>query len=62
MNHSGYDSDLADAEWQQIESLLPAPKLVGKHREVDLREVLNAISYRVDNGIKWRALLCHFPA
>ncbi len=56
-----YDSDLTDAEWQIIEPLLPAPKPVGKDREVDLREVLNAIFYRADNAVKWRSLPKHFP-
>ncbi len=51
-----YDSDLTDEEWQRIKPLLPKAKSVGKHRDVDLREVLNAIFYRADNGIKWRAL------
>ena len=57
-----YDSDLTDAEWQIVEPLLPAPKHLGKDREVDLREVLNAIFYRADNTVKWRALPQHFPA
>ena len=51
-----YPSDLNDAEWQQIQPLLPPAKPVGKQREVDLRAVLDAIFYRADNGIKWRAL------
>lgn len=38
-----YDSDLTDEEWQRIEPLLPPAKPVGKDREVDLRDVLNAI-------------------
>lgn len=62
MTQRFYGSDLTDAEWQLIEPLLPAPKPVGKDREVDLREVLNAIFYRADNGIKWRALPRDFPA
>jgi transposase len=62
MSRPVYDSNLTDAEWQQIEPLLPARKPVGKPCEVDLREVVNAIFYRADNGIKWRALPCHFPA
>jgi transposase len=45
-----------------IEPLLPAPKPIGKNREVNLREVVNAIFYRADNGIKWRVLPCDFPA
>jgi transposase len=62
MTQRFYDSDLTDAEWQFIEPLLPPAKPVGKDREVDLREVVNAIFYRADNGIKWRALPCNFPA
>lgn len=56
MSQPYYSSDLTDEEWQQIEPLLPDEKPCGKQREVDLREVLNAIFYRADNGIKWRAL------
>jgi len=62
MTQRFYNSDLTDAEWQIIEPLLPGPKPVGKEREVDLREVFNAIFYRADNGIKWRALPHEFPA
>ena len=57
-----YASDLTDAEWRIIEPLLPAPKSVGKNREVDFREVVNAIFYRADNGLKWRAIPAEFPA
>lgn len=57
-----YGSDLTDAEWNRIEPLLPTDKPVGRLREVDLREVLNAIFYRVDNGVKWRNLPADFPA
>jgi len=62
MSERYYDSDLTDQEWQQIKSLLPPKKPVGKLREVDLREVLNAIFYRADNGTKWRNLPSDFPA
>lgn len=62
MSQPYYDSDLTDEEWHQIEPLLPPEKPVGKEREVDLRDVLNAIFYRADNGIKWRALPSDFPA
>jgi len=57
-----YTSDLTDAEWAAIEPLLPPEKPVGRGREVDLREVLNAICYRADNGVKWRNLPSDFPA
>lgn len=56
-----YQSDLTDAEWAMIEPLIPPEKCVGRDRAVDLREVLNAIFYRVDNGVKWRNLPGDFP-
>jgi transposase len=56
-----YQSDLTDAEWGLIKPLIPPEKGVGRNREVDLREVLNAIFYRVDNGVKWRNLPGDFP-
>jgi hypothetical protein len=62
MNYQYYPTDLSDAEWEKIHPLLPPEKPVGKQREVDLRAVLNAIFYRADNGIKWRALPSDFPA
>lgn len=61
MSERFYDSDLTDEEWQRIEPLLPLAKSLGKHREVSLRDILNAIFYRADNGIKWRNLPCDFP-
>lgn len=57
-----YTSDLTDAEWAKLEPLLPPDKAVGRLREVDLREVVNAIYYRADNGVKWRNLPHDFPA
>ena len=62
MSQPFYDSDLSDEEWQYIEPLLPPEKPVGKVRKVSLREVLNAIFYRADNGTKWRNLPSDFPA
>jgi transposase len=56
-----YPSDLTDAEWQIIEPLLPPDKAVGRPPEVHLRDVLDAIFYRVENGIKWRAMPINFP-
>lgn len=56
-----YTSDLSDREWQRVAPLLPSQKQVGRWREVDLRDVLNAIFYRADNGIKWRNLPKDFP-
>ncbi len=57
-----YSSDLTDSEWQIIDFMLPLEKQRGKQRKVDFRQVVNAIFYRADNGIKWRAMPINFPA
>lgn len=61
MANPRYPSDLTDAEWKYIQPLLPPEKTLGNHRQTDLREVLNAIFYRADNGLKWRAKTLDFP-
>jgi putative transposase len=61
MSRKSYPSDLSDTEWEKIKPLLPGPNPMGSPRTVDLREILNAIFYRVDNGCKWRALPHDFP-
>lgn len=55
-----YPSDLTDKEWQAIEPLLPAPARQGRRRQVDMREVLNALRYLVRAGCGWRMLPIHF--
>lgn len=56
-----YPSDLTDEEWDIIQPLLPN-KRTGRPREVDLREVLNAIFYLLRSGCAWRMLPHDLPA
>jgi transposase len=62
MHRKAYPSDLSDAEWKKIESLFPPALSIGSPRQVDLREVMNAIFSWADNRVKWRALPHDFPA
>ena len=55
-SRQAYPSDLTDAEWAIIEPLLPPPVPAGAPRKVDLREVINAISYVLTTGCAWKAL------
>lgn len=57
-----YASDLTDAEWELLVPLLPLPKRLGRPREVNMREVVNAILYLLWTGCAWRALPKDFPA
>lgn len=56
-----YPTDLTDEEWNRIEPLLPRRSMRGRPREVDLREILNAIRYLVRTGCGWRMLPNDFP-
>src|SRR6266508_1058647 len=56
-----YGSDLTDQEWAILQPLLPAPVPAGAPRTTDLREVVNAILYRLHNGCAWHALPHDFP-
>jgi putative transposase len=56
-----YASDTTDEEWKLLAPLMPQPRGVGRPREVDLREVVNAILYILATGCQWRALPKDFP-
>jgi putative transposase len=46
-----YPSDLTDAEWALAEPMIPPAKCGGRRREVNVREVLNAIFYVAFDGL-----------
>jgi transposase len=56
-----YPSDLSDREWALIEPAIPPAKRGGRRREVDVREVLNAIFYVLSTGCQWQALPKDLP-
>ena len=56
-----YPSDLSDSEWTLIESAIPPAKRGGRRREVNVREVLNAICYVLSTGCQWQALPKDLP-
>ena len=56
-----YGSDLSDAQWALIEPRLPPAPGGGRPREVNLREVVNAIFYRLRTGCAWTMLPHDFP-
>jgi transposase len=56
-----YPSDLTDDEWALIEPMIPPAKRGGRRREVNVREVLNAIFYVLSTGCQWQALPKDLP-
>ena len=56
-----YPSDMTDAEWALIEPMIPPAKHGGRPRDVNVREVLNAIFYVLATGCQWKALPKDLP-
>ena len=45
MNRKSYPTDLTDAQWAMVVSLIPLAKPGGRPRKTNVRQVLNAIFY-----------------
>jgi putative transposase len=56
-----YPSDLTDEQWELIEVVIPAAKTGGRPREVDMREVINALLYINRSGCQWDMLPHDLP-
>ena len=56
-----YPTDLTDAEWAVVSSLVPPSRAGGRPRTSDMREVMNAILYIAGGGIPWRMMPRDFP-
>jgi putative transposase len=56
-----YPSDLTDGQWAILEPLIPREKHGGRPREVDMREILNAMLYINRSGCQWDMLPHDLP-
>ena len=61
MKRKAYKSDLTDEQWQLLEPLIPAEKPLGRHRSVEMREVVNGIFYVLKTGCSWEMLPHDLP-
>ena len=61
LRRESYTSDLSDAQWRRVRPLIPPALPGGRNRECNMREILNAIFYRLKNGCAWRDLPHDFP-
>ncbi|MFI5756825.1 transposase [Streptomyces sp. NPDC051569] len=56
---------MTDAEWAEVRVAMPVPawllKRGGRPEAFCHREMLDAVRYLVDNGVKWTALPVDFP-
>jgi putative transposase len=56
-----YSTDLSDEQWELIELVIPPSKPGGRPREVDMREIVNAMFYLVRSGCQWELLPHDLP-
>jgi transposase len=60
-----YPTDLTDAQWAVLAPLIPVPAWIsgrgGRPEGYCHREMIDAVLYLDDNGVKWRALPIDFP-
>ena len=56
-----YNTDLTDRQWTIVELELPPEPGGGRERTVDLREIIDAILYRLRTGCSWEMLPHDFP-
>jgi putative transposase len=61
MSYQLYPSDLTDREWEHLRRLIPAPKIGGRPRSRDMRQIVNAIFYVLRTGCAWRYLPREYP-
>ena len=63
MARKPYPTDISDVEWDLIKPMIPAERKGkrGKKREVDMREVINAIFYILRAGCSWRMMPHDLP-
>src|SRR4051812_724147 len=55
-----YPSDMTDAQWELLADLFPEAE-TGRPREVNIRDVVDAIFYVNRTGVQWRYLPHDFP-
>ena len=56
-----YPTDLTDSQWNHIKDLFPKPKATGRPREVEFREIVNALLYLLFTGCQWRFIPNDYP-
>lgn len=61
MSRTPYPSDLTDGQWARIAPLIPPAKPGGRPRNVNMREILNAVWYVARSGCAWRLIPHDLP-
>ena len=60
-DHLRYPSDLTDAEWTEIEALIPPARHGGRGREASDRDLVDGLMYVLSTGCQWRYIPKDLP-
>jgi putative transposase len=60
-HRKSYPSDLTDAQWAIVEPLVPPARPGGRPRDVDMREIVNAMFYISRSGCQWSMMPHDLP-
>lgn len=56
-----YQTDITDSQWNHIKDFFPLPKQTGRPREVEFRQIVNAILFLLVSGCQWRMMPKEYP-
>jgi putative transposase len=56
ISRRSYSTDLTDEQWEILELLIPPAQEGGRHRSVNMREVVNTLLYQSRSGCQWGLL------
>ncbi|MFD9051876.1 transposase [Streptomyces zaomyceticus] len=65
LHERAFETDMTDTEWEDVRAVIPSPPWMegrgGRPEEYGHRQMLDALRYLADNGVKWRSLPEPFP-
>ncbi len=61
MTRKRYPTDLTQAQWNRIETLIPPAKLGGRNRAHAMGDIVDALFYLLRSGCSWRMLPHDLP-
>jgi len=61
LKRKAYPTDLTDKQWEVLEPHLPKPNQRGAPRRVNLREIVNGLTYVARSGCQWRMMPHDLP-
>ena len=56
-----YPTDLTDSQWNHIKDFFPVPQATGRPREVEFRQIVNAVYFLLFTGCQWRFIPKDYP-